>query len=411
MKIEIGKEVVVAQTDEPKHPWGVWQFPAIARQEPEVLSLSFSRTIDSGTRDTVKKINVPGSAISVDNGKSWRAAEPAEHLGERSMCLRSNGDCVHLDRPPPQDVPKDQLPAPVGVLDNGYNGFYTVRDPMEVSQEKAQWHLGRRPAGTAEWERIPVTMDDPDAGVMSFDPPDESHAVMYWRWPMEVIELPDTSLLAIFYGARLGPDRRPHPKWESYCARSADDGLTWRFHGVIARDDHHPLVGYTEPDVAVLQDGSLLAALRTECAKTGPLSLARSVDGGKAWDSPRIIHPFGVLPKLLVLENGVTVLAFGRPGVHLSFSSDGRGEEWQSLTTLVVESFSGTGVSGEGYGYQEGENPEGRPKQTRTSGYTGLVANGPDCFLIAYDQFDYPNAEGEARKTILVREIRVSSAD
>ena len=134
----------------------------------------------------------------------------------------------------------------------------------------------------------------------------------------------------------------------------------------------------------------------------------RSADGGKTWEETEKLCPFGVLPQPLTLDNGVTVLAFGRPGVHLLFSRDGKGEEWQNPVHLVVESFEGTCVSGEGYGFQKGEDPEGRPKQTRTSGYTSVVPTGPDSFLIAYDQFDYPDGNGEPRKAILVREITAS---
>ena len=90
-------------------------------------------------------------------------------------------------------------------------------------------------------------------------------------------------------------------------------------------------------------------------------------------------------PRLLSLENGVTVLSFGRPGVHLLFTRDGA--KWEGLHTLIAE----------------------KKRQTRTSGYTGLIAVGPDRFLIAYDQFDYPNEEGQPRKTILVREVQVSA--
>ena len=77
----------------------------------------------------------------------------------------------------------------------------------------------------------------------------------------------------------------------------------------------------------MLRDGSLLAVLRTECAETGPMYRTRSADGGKTWEETEELYPFGVLPQLLTLENGVTVLAFGRPGVHLLFSKDGRGKE------------------------------------------------------------------------------------
>jgi hypothetical protein len=133
----------------------------------------------------------------------------------------------------------------------------------------------------------------------------------------------------------------------------------------------------------------------------------RSTDGGKTWGAPERLWPFGVLPQLLTLDNGVTVLSFGRPGVHLLFTKDGKGEQWSNPVHLVVESFEGTGIDGEGYGFQKGEDPSGCLKQTRTSGYTSLVATGPNSFIIAYDQFDYPNTEGKPRKTILVRNFTV----
>ncbi|MFC1462557.1 hypothetical protein ACFLQU_03020 [Verrucomicrobiota bacterium] len=53
-------------------------------------------------------------------------------------------------------------------------------------------------------------------------------------------------------------------------------------------------------------------------------------------------------------------------------------------------------------------NTRGGPTQTRTSGYTSLIADGPDSFIIAYDQFDYPNADGDPRKTILVRRVSIN---
>jgi hypothetical protein len=307
-----------------------------------------------------------------------------------------------------QDMPKADLPTPHSRA-HGYKGVYMIRDPLRMPQGSTAYHLAHKPAGREEWQRTPALLDDPDGGLVCYDPPGSDHAVVH-GWTFEQIaEIPDGSLLAVGYGFRLGPDRVPRPKWESYCLRSNDAGNTWRFHGIIGRNDRDPLAGYTEPQVTVLRDGSLLAVLRTECAKTGPMYRTRSIDGGKTWEPPEKLWPFGVLPQLLTLKNGVTVLSFGRPGVHLLISKDGQGREWENRTSLVVESFEGTGISGEGYGFQKGENPRGRPRQTRTSGYTGLVATGPDRFLVAYDQFDYPNAAGNPRKTILVRSCTVRS--
>ena len=405
MHIELADEIVVAQTTEEQHPWGVWQFPSITRLAEDLLEVAFSRTVDSASLDSAKKRHAPVAYQSTNNGRTWQPREQAD--GGRDACTLRNGDIVRLRGPQEMDIPKTELPEGTP-WEHGYNGVYTIRDPLRMPEGLGAHYLLRKAAGQDEWERSLATLDDPDGGITCYDPPEADYAVVRWRRCQYIVQLPDRTLLGAFYGARLGPNRKPYPKSQSYCLKSTDGGRTWCFFSVIARDDNHPLAGYTEPGVTVLPDHSLLAVLRTECATTGPMYRTRSTDGGKTWTEPEKLWPFGVLPQLLTLENGVTVLAFGRPGVHLLFSRDGRGEAWENPIHLVVESFEGTGVEGEGYGFQKGEDPRGRPKQTRTSGYTSLVADGPDSFIIAYDQFDYPNAKGQPRKTILVRRATVS---
>lgn len=405
MQIEFGKRTVVAQSDQDRHPWGVWQFPCITRLGVDGLEVTFSRTVDSASLDSAKKRHEPVAYVSNDNGRTWVQSDNAQ--GGRNTCTLRNRDMIRLQKPPEMDIPKADLPEGTP-WEHGYNGVYTIRNPRQMPKDVNQYFLMRKPAGQQEWERIPAVVDDPFGSITCYDPPDADHSVVRGRECLYILELPDTALLGIFYGARLGPDRKPYPKSQSYCLKSTDGGKTWRFHGVIARDDNHPLAGYTEPYVTLLPDNSLLAVLRTECAKTGPMYRTRSTDGGKTWSAPEELWPFGVLPQLLTLENGVTVLAFGRPGVHLLFSRDGKGEVWEQSVHLVVESFEGTGIDGEGYGFQKGENPKGRPKQTQTSGYTSLVADGPDSFILAYDQFDHPNANGKPRKTILVQRFTVT---
>jgi len=408
IQVESEKPVVVAQSDQERHPWGVWQFPSITRLADNLLEVTFSRTVDSASLDSAKKRHAPVAYVSEDGGRTWKDNKKTH--GGRNACTLRNGDMIRLQKPPEMDIPKAGLPEGTP-WEHGYNGVYTIRDPRRMPKEVNQYFLMRKSAGQQEWKRIPAVVDDPFGSNTCYDPPDADHSVVRGRACLYILELPDGALLGIFNGARLGPDRTPYPKSQSYCLQSTDRGTTWRFHGVIARDDNHPLAGYTEPCVTVLPDDSLLAVLRTECAKTGPMYLARSTDGGETWSEPEELWPFGVLPQLLTLENGVTVLAFGRPGVHLLFSRDGKGEAWEHPVHLVVESFEGTGVDGEGFGFQEGEDPKGRPKQTRTSGYTSLIADGADSFIVAYDQFDFPNANGKPRKTILVQRFRVTSDD
>ncbi len=408
MRVECGDPVVVAQSRQERHPWGEWQFPAILRPSAEEWEVVFSRTVDDASLGSASLINPQGAFRSADDGRTWREVTPeaVDWNSSRTFCRLRNGDLIRLEVPRPQDLPRSTLPEP-HLRDHGYHGFYAIRDPLRMPSGWGQYYLVRRGAGDRGWQRVPAVIDDPDEGIVCYDPPNAQHSVVYGRTLEQVLEMPDGSLLATGYGWRLGADRVPRPKMECYCLRSTDGGRTWRFQGIIARDDNNPLAGFSEMQATVLPDGSLLAVMRTECAKTGPMYKARSTDGGRTWSPPEELWPFGVLPQLLTLENGVTVLSFGRPGAHLLFSSDGKGERWENPVHLVVESFEGTGISGEGYGYQKGEDPRGRPKQTRTSGYTSLAVLGPDSFMIVYDQFDCPNAEGLPRKTILVRRVTV----
>jgi hypothetical protein len=401
--IESRAAVVVAQSDQEQHPWGVWQFPTIRRLADNDLEVTFSRTVDDASLDSADKRYPDAPFISADGGQTWQ--ETDEPLSARCCCRLQDGTTLRLNSPAEADIPKAQLPGGFP-FEHGYGGIYTIRDPLRMPQGPEPWHLVRTRPGQAP-ERIPAHIDDPDHGVICYDPPEAAHAVVRWRCLEQILELSDGSLLAVGYGAPLQSDRKPLPKWASYCLKSADGGESWRTHGTIAHDPDQPLAGYTEPQATVLPDGSLLAVLRTECSKTGSMYRTRSTDGGETWSAPEELWPFGVLPQLLTLENGVTVMAFGRPGVHLLFSDDGKGEHWQAPIHLVVESFEGTGLAGESFGFQKGEDPSGRPKQTRTSGYTGLVATGPDSFMIAYDQFDYPNADGVARKTILAQAFAI----
>ncbi len=414
LRLQVSKPLLVAQTGDTSVRWGIWQFPAITSLALGRLDVSFSQTVDDATLDSAARINPLGVCVSTDQGQTWQTAD-ADHpitrwrINPSGICARRNGDVICLQSPPARDIAKTELPAPAGTCDNGYHGVYTVRDPLRMPAGMMEYLLMRRVKGGQGFECVGTRMNDPDAGIMCFDPPRAAHAVVYWWGGCEqIVELPDTSLLAVFYGYRLGPDCKPYPKYVCWCLRSVDDGLTWDFHAIIARDDKSPWAGFTEPRLTVLRDGSLLAVLRTECFKTGPLFRSRSTDSGKTWSTPEQIWPFGVLPQLLTLDNGMTVLAFGRPGTHVLFSADGAGTQWGDAVHVVTESFEGTGIQGEGYGFQRGEAPVDRPKQTRTSGYTGLLATGPDSFLLAYDQFDYPNADGQPRKSILLRRFTVT---
>ena len=141
-----------------------------------------------------------------------------------------------------------------------------------------------------------------------------------------------------------------------------------------------------------LADGTLLAMLRTtDGLGVGPLYSSRSSDLGKTWSKPVVVNPSGVMPRLLRLGNGVLVLSYGRPGAEVRFSFDGRGATWSEPVKLVPLSSADV--------------------QADSCGYTSLLPLSDDSFLIAYSWFKFPAKEGATRKALLVREVKVQTAN
>ncbi len=109
--------------------------------------------------------------------------------------------------------------------------------------------------------------------------------------------------------------------------------------GFKGRVDFCPADGFSEPSLVIFPDGEMLCALRTGSNK--PLYCVRSYDRGRTWTraellTPRYIGPVcGVLPKLVLLKNGILALCTGRPDCTVHFSKD-RGRTWFLSETLFA---------------------------------------------------------------------------
>jgi len=62
----------------------------------------------------------------------------------------------------------------------------------------------------------------------------------------------------------------------------------------------------------------------------------RSSDGGKSWTAPVKLASYtaSVFPDLVLMSNGMLACSFGRPGCHLMFSVNGKGEQWTERATI-----------------------------------------------------------------------------
>ncbi len=155
------------------------------------------------------------------------------------------------------------------------------------------------------------------------------------------IVMPDRRLLATMYGVWEGDAAR-----RSVVVQSTDEGKTWYFLSTpcdpptVKAATGYENQGCEEASLVRLADGRLFSVFRTK--SRGSLLQTWSSDGGKTWIRPVSAGAGSVLPKLLLLSNGVLACSYGRPGVHLMFSLDGTGREWGHHTEVPLEGRAST---------------------------------------------------------------------
>lgn len=366
--------------------WGEYQFPSISRWDDGTLHVTFSVSADS-----IKSYgNAPGSMVSRDGGKTW--SSPGEQRGISGLLL-PNGDRIVITTPKAVPIADLKLPKPLGSASDTYNKNAPLLYRLsELPPELQTVRLNRMAKGSTEWSPEQARLIDPQALRYSLD---GLFPIVWWG---DVRIAPDGSLIAgIYPGYWTRDDGSVDTKDNTFFYRSTDNGHTWVIQGRILyqadmkadpRGDKR--MGFTEPAFEILTDGSLVCVMRTsDGAGLGPMYLSRSTDLGKTWSKPRAFADNGVLPKLLRLDNGVLVLSSGRPGVQVRFSTDGKGESWTDAFEMVPRDANNANFGAD------------------TCGYTGLLATGPDSFLIVYSDFKHRAPDGETRKAILSREVKV----
>jgi hypothetical protein len=194
---------------------------------------------------------------------------------------------------------------------------------------------------------------------------------------------------------------------------STDGASTFHYVSTVGGMGDPGHGGYSEPTICRMTDGSMQVVARIEYSPDDWRSLVsfRSTDNGETWTregvppgvppvyrirSQRPLRNTGkthasagnVSPAMTLLDNGIAILAFGRPGQKLAFSADGTGRLWTDTLRIVPE-----------------ESLFGRNDQT--CGMSGVVPIDSNRFLIVYHVQEYESEGGHpGRDTILALEIR-----
>ncbi len=383
--VQLGEPVIIATADK-AYKWGHFQFPLIDRNVDGTLFVRWNMSEDSITAYGKDSQEI---AISRDGGKTWE--KPEGTFTSSGAFLLPNGDRIKVATPRPIKVEDLDMPEPVKAFDKSGKERLDLFLHDELPETRQGVFIDRLSSGSKRWMLDRAKLVDPTALRYSL-----SGLVPIVWWGDMQVGLDGSVFAGIYPGHWLREDGTAEPDGGVLFYRSVDDGNTWVIQGRIAyapdleadpKGDERS--GFTEPAFEVLEDGTFLCVMRTAggAAGQGPMYASWSKDQGKTWAKPVVITRSGVLPRLLELENGVIVLSAGRPGVQLRFSKDGGGKTWTDPFEML---------------------PYASEKDQVSCGYTGVLATGPDRFVVIYSDFKVKNSDGENRKAIKIREVLVA---
>lgn len=386
VRVKLAPPVTVALSAPGETGWGQHQFPALSQLPDGRLWLTYNTSAD---RDD--EYGHPGPAyLSGDAGQTWQKATPADPLlaiSHSAISPVGEGEFLCAPMSPSLPIEKEQisLPEPAGKF-NCYGEVlqYRLADlPTSVSDflgniPAVRWNPARK-----AWAQETVAWDRKDALVRT-----RKDAFVFARPYIDnvLVTSGQRLLYASYHLAHLLPDGSLPKSYMCWCMASDDRGRTWKRLGLIDSDATGDAIR-AEPMLAETATGELVCLIRTTDHRQRPLLITHSRDGGASWEPTRELFPFGVMPQLLRLDNGIVAAAFGRPGVQLAFAQDAAAREWSEMLPLVAG------------------NPD-KPAD-HSCGYTRMVALGPNSFLIAYSDFQVQNEAGQTCKAIVVRRVEL----
>lgn len=392
VSLTIINEAVVDMSPYRLNPWGFYQFPMVVKGDDGAIYATFSTRPDS-----VRSHGGTSPVFRYDlAANTWtRVNKPATSLPKG--IILPNGDRLVSKSVLGAEAKELKLPKKVFVAKNWRKvPFYDARD---IAQFQPQWwFFARKTHDAGDWitetpvVHIPRETRQVREGLLMYP------AFLQMLVGPALPGTPPVNTPTPIYGVNM--DRRfldadctnlqSHHSILIY--ESLDNGHVWNLVGEIpyqpdptADKQLERRMGFSEPWLNFMPDGSLICFIRsTFNSVNGPMYLARSADRGRTWNKPVVFDDHGVKPKTLTLNNGVTIVSYGRPGVSIAVTRDAAGLQWQKPLPIV---------------------PPGEEWLSESCGYTSLLALGDHEFMLAYSDFNRKDAHGERCKAIVTKRI------
>lgn len=379
--IEVGPPIKVSQAEH-EESWGYFQFPSIGKAEDGTLIVSWQMNEDTPAAYGKLSERTYFPLMSKDGGLTWSPQDKQY----KTRCLGYNvvlesGEELQVVTPTAKDVNSySSFPTAVSQIDSKcYYYMDSVPDELQGVYLKFQ--------NDSNTSVIHATLNDHELLRYSND---DLMPVVWWG---NIKELSDKSLVAGVYPAYYKDEVGKVLPCSVSFYKSLDKGESWNVIGGIpfsydgiaeTRGD----VGYFEPAFEILPDSSFICVMRT--GSTSPMYQSFSYDRGCTWSTPEPFTPNGVKPQLLLLKNGVLVLASGRPGIQLRFSFDGLGHKWSDPIDMIPFMNDNTTYI-----------------RDVSCGYASILEADCDSFYLVYSDFTTKNSLGETRKSIWFRKVTI----
>ncbi len=383
-KIHLSEPVMVAMAEQEER-WGYFQFPSIGRTEEGFLVVEWQMQEDSYMsygRNSERKYT---PMMSKDNGKTWIPLDKSYNIYRRgNNVYLKNGGFLQVKSQQAKAI-KDYKQFPKEEFSDGeYKYFLSDSLPNDL-QGIYIYYVDKKNRAKI----IHSKLYDPGALRYSID---EQMPIVWWG---NIKQLADSSLVAGVYPSLYKSEQGTLVKGGISFYTSNDYGESWSITGKIPYipDNIAKQRGngsYDEPAFEILPDSSFICIMRS--GATSPLYRSYSNDKGITWSTPRPFTPNGVKPQLLQLACGVLVLSSGRPGVQLLFNFDKRGILWTESIDMIPFM-----------------NADGTYSRDVSCGYTSMIEDGIDSFMLVYSDFTKIDSKGRSRKSILCRKITVNT--
>lgn len=382
-KLVLGEPTVVSQGKPGDQVWGHYQFPDLCYTTEGNIRIRW----DYGT-DTIEYDSIPGFKISTDQGQTWVDTEGYDT--HDTTHLMSNGKYFTGFTGKPAYM-ADYMDAytPVTKWGSG-NALYFLEDITETTDTAVT--ASEFDPTTGETTTFDVTINWPYAPMVELQNKIYPFTQIFSLCSrgIKIID-GDMYLCMYFYGfdstaaSREDALMKYSHLYSTYVFKSTDCGRTWDYLSQISVDEdtyQRGMEGLCEPMMEVMEDGSIVMLMRT--GSLNPSYIARSTDNCLTWSEPKEFDFIGVLPQILRLPCGVTISAYGRPMMRINATSDPTGVKWGEPVEIPMTAGLGTSCY-----------------------YTDFLVLDDNTVLWAYSDFQYPNENGEAVKTILTRTITV----